>query len=94
MSRRDLGWRLGGLALFIAACGLSMTVKGSPAIVVLFLLALLSLPLMIHGRHVGQAFRAERRGRCHTAEVVHAARVRRRGRNTDGHGRPPRSEQR
>jgi len=34
---------------------------------------------MIHGKRVGQIVRAERRGHSHTIDVVHAARMRRRG---------------
>ena len=47
---------------------------------------LLGLPLMIHGKRVGQMFRAERRGHSHTVDVVHTARVRRRGQGVDGFG--------
>ena len=51
---------------------------GSPLMIVVFPLALLGLPLMIHGKRVGQMVRAERRGHRHTIDVVHAARMRRR----------------
>lgn len=86
MTRRDLQWKIGGFALTALSCALCVAADGSPVIIVLFPLALLGLPLMLHGKRVGQVFRAERRGHGHTVDVVHAARVRRRGQNTDGFG--------
>ncbi|MCP8890403.1 hypothetical protein [Sphingomonas faeni] len=87
MTRRDLRWKAGGFALTAVSCAICVGREGSPLTIVLFLLALLGLPLMIYGKRVGQMFRAERRGHSHTVDVVHAARVRRRGQGTDGFGR-------
>lgn len=87
MTRRDLQWRAGGFALTAASCCAGLAIDGSPATIIFFPLALLGLPLMIHGKRVGQMFRAERRGHCHTAEVVHAARVRCRSHRVDGSSR-------
>ena len=78
MTRRDLRWKAGGLAVTATACALCGAVDGSPLMIVFFPLALLGLPLMIHGKRVGQMVRAERRGHRHTIDVVHAARMRRR----------------
>ena len=86
MTRRDLQWKAGGFALTAVSCALCMAVDGSPFIVLFLPLALLGLPLMIHGKRVGQLFRAERRGHSQTVDVVHAALVRRRGRGADGSG--------
>jgi hypothetical protein len=77
MTRRDLQWKAGGFALLASSCGMCFALDGSPAMIVFFPLALLGLPLML---------RAERRGHSHTADVVHAARVRRRGQTDDGFG--------
>lgn len=86
MTRRDIQWKVGGLALTAASCALCIAWDSSPLMIIFFVSALLGLPLMIHGKRVGQMFRAERRGHCHTADVVHAAQVRRRGQGVDGFG--------
>lgn len=86
MTRRDLQWKAGGFALLASSCAMCLALDRSPAIIVFFPLALLGLPLMIHGKRVGQLLRAERHGHSHTVEVVHAARVRRRGRADSGFG--------
>ena len=86
MTRRDLQWKVGGFALTTASCVMCLAVDSSPLTIVFFLSALLGLPLMIHGKRVMQVFRAERHGHCHTADVVHAARIRRRGQGADGFG--------
>ena len=86
MTGRDLQWRAGGFALLASSCAMALIFDGSPAIIIFFPLALLGLPLMIHGKRVGQMFRAERRGHSHTVDVVHTARVRRRGQGVDGFG--------
>lgn len=86
MTRRDLVWKGAGFALTAASCALCIASDGSPLMIFLVPLALLGLPLMIHGKRVGQMLRAERRGHCHTVEVVHAARVRHRRQGDDGFG--------
>ncbi len=78
MTRRDLQWKASGIALTGGSCAMCLLLDSSPLTILFFLTALLGLPMMIHGKRVGQLFRAERRGHCHTAEAVHAARVRRR----------------
>ncbi|MEG8045685.1 hypothetical protein QP175_05360 [Sphingomonas aerolata] len=87
MTRRDLQWKAGGFALMAVSCALCMAVDGSPLMLLFFPLVLLGLPLMIHGKRVGQMVRAERRGHSHTVDAVHAARRRRRGQGRDGFGR-------
>lgn len=86
MTRRDLQWKAGGFALLASSCAMCHAFGGSPAMIVFFPLALLGLPLMIHGKRVGQLLRAERRGHSQTVDVVRAARVRRRGQADDGFG--------
>ena len=86
MTRRNLQWKVGGFALTAVSCAMCLALDSSPLMIVFFLLALLGLPLMIHGKRVGQLFRAERHGHCHTADVVHAARIRRRAQDADGCG--------
>jgi len=71
MTRRDLQWKAGGFALTAISCALCAAVDGSPVMVIFFPLAFLGLPLMIHGKRVGQMFRAERRGHSHTVDVDH-----------------------
>lgn len=83
MTRRDLQWRAGGGALTAASCAICAGCDGSPLTILLFSLALLGLPLMIHGKRVGQMFRAERHGHHHTVDAVHAARLRRRSQHGD-----------
>ncbi|EZP50770.1 MULTISPECIES: hypothetical protein [Sphingomonas] len=78
MTRRDLRWKLVGVALTAAGCALLLVLDRSPLMIAVFPLAFAGLPLMIHGKRVGQAIRAERRGHYNTAEVLHAARLRRR----------------
>lgn len=86
MTRRDLAWRLGGVALTAGACTACLLLDRSPLMVPLFVVALLGLPLMVHGKRVPQVLRAERRGHALTAGAVHAARLRARGQNRDGFG--------
>ena len=86
MTRRDLRWKLVGVALTAAGCALLLVLDRSPLMIAVFPLAFAGLPLMIHGKRVGQMFRAERRGHSHTVDVVHTARVRRRGQGVDGFG--------
>ncbi|MGF7147237.1 hypothetical protein FHS96_000846 [Sphingomonas zeicaulis] len=78
MTRRDLNWRCAGFALSAVAGSACIAAGDTPWMAVLFPLTFAGLPLMIHGKRVGQMFRAERRGHGRTAEVVHAALLRRR----------------
>jgi hypothetical protein len=86
MTRRDLQWKVGGFALTAVSCAICMALDASPLMIVFFPLALLGLPLMIHGKRVGQVLRAEKRGHSGTVDVVHAARIRSRRQGTDGFG--------
>jgi hypothetical protein len=86
MTRRDLQWKAAGFALLSASCAMSLALDGSLLMIAFFPLALLGLPLMIHGKRVGQLLRAERHGHCRTADAVHAARVRARRQARDGLG--------
>lgn len=87
MTRRDLQWKAGGFALTAGSCAICLVLGASPLIILFFPLALLGLPLMIHGKRVGQVLRAESRGHCETASVVHAARVRAARARADRDGR-------
>lgn len=78
MTRRDLQWKAGGLALTTISCVVCVGLDGAPLTILFFPLALLGLPLMIHGKRVGQMVRAERRGHSHTIGVLHAAHLRQR----------------
>lgn len=80
MTKRDLLWRGAGAVLSIVAGGLAMGLDHSPVVLLLFPLVLIGLALMINGKRVAVAFQAERRGHCHTAEVIHAERLRRHSR--------------
>jgi hypothetical protein len=86
MTRRDLQWRAGGFALLSASCAMCLALEGSPLMIIFFPLALLGLPLMIHGKRVAQLLRAERRGHTHTVDAIHTARTRARGQGPDGFG--------
>jgi uncharacterized membrane protein HdeD (DUF308 family) len=77
MTRRDIRWRAGGAVLCLAAGGAALTTESAPLVVLLFLVVLFGLTLMINGKRVAVALRAERRGHHHTAEIIHARRVRR-----------------
>lgn len=83
MTRRDMLWRGAGAALSSGACAASLLLDGSPLMIVFFPLAILGLVLVINGKKVATALRAERRGHYHTAEVVHAERLRRHRRRVD-----------
>ncbi|MBW6530931.1 hypothetical protein KZ820_09300 [Sphingomonas sp. RRHST34] len=86
MTRRDLAWRLSGVMLTGGACSACLLLDRSPLMVPLFVVALLGLPLMVHGKRVAQVLRAERRGHALTAAAVHTARLRARTQNSDGFG--------
>jgi hypothetical protein len=87
MTGRDLAWRIAGAALLAGGCAASLMARdGSPWTLLHFVAAILGIVLMLNGKKVGVAIRAERRGHCDTAIAVHAARIRRRGQNTDGFG--------
>lgn len=78
MTRRDIAWRATGLAMTVGACGVAAAMNGSPLAMLVFPLALLGLTLMINGKRVMVVLRAERHGHSHTAETIHAVRLRRR----------------
>lgn len=85
MTRRDIAWRAVGVLLSITACAAAMTMDGSPLVIILFPLVLLGLTLMINGKRVSVAWRAERRGHGHTATVIHTERIRRDRRRDESH---------
>lgn len=83
MTRRDRIWRGVGVILAVGACGVAAAMDRSALAVMVFPIALLGLTLMINGKRVVVALRAERRGHAHTAEAIHAVRLRRTRRRTD-----------
>ncbi|USI72491.1 hypothetical protein [Sphingomonas morindae] len=81
MRRRDRAWRAAGAALLTFSCVAGrMDVGGPVAVLAAFAGAVLGVILLVNGHHVQTAMRAERRGHALTAEVIHAARLRRRAR--------------
>jgi hypothetical protein len=86
VSRRDRAWRAAGAALIVGACAAALAMEGSALVLLALPVTLIGLALVVNGKRVGIAVRAERRGHCHTAEVIHAQRLRRR------HGRRDRPQ--
>ena len=79
MTARDLRWRGAGALLFGSACASPLLGQEAAARVIIhFCAAIAGLVLMLSGKRMAVLFRAERRGHCATAAVVHAARMRRR----------------
>jgi hypothetical protein len=83
MTRRDILWRVVGIVLSVGACGVAVAMDGSALAMLVFPIALLGLTLAINGKRMVVALRAERRGHGHTAEVIHAVRLRRHRRRFD-----------
>ena len=83
MTRRDILWRGIGVVLAVGACGVAAAVNGSAMAMLVFPIALLGLTLMINGKRVVAVLRAERHGHGHTAEAIHAVRLRRSRRRVD-----------
>jgi len=83
MTRRDIAWRTAGLILSVGACGAATAMNGSALAMLVFPIALLGLTLMINGKRVGVVLRAERHGHGHTADAIHAVRLRRARRRAD-----------
>lgn len=77
MTRRDLRWKAAGLALFGLSCVMAAALDGSALALAFLPLALLALPLLVHGKRVGQMVRAGWRGHGRTVDLLHAARLRR-----------------
>lgn len=87
MTRRDIAWRTVGLVMAAGACGVAAAMNGSALAMLVFPIALLGLTLMINGKRVVVVLRAERHGHGHTAEAIHAVRLRRTRRRAE----PPHS---
>lgn len=78
MSGRDMAWRsLGGLMTLGAVVATLTGPSESLLALFWFFVALGGVVLMLNGKHLVQALRAERRGHPYTAEAIHAARLRR-----------------
>lgn len=78
MTGRDMAWRvLGGAMMLGASVATLMGPTGSLLALFWFLVALGGLTLLLNGKRLAQVLRAERRGHYHTAEAIHAARLRR-----------------
>lgn len=78
MTRRDLRWKAAGLVLLTLSCAMAPALDGSLLALAFLPLALLALPLLLHGKCVGQMVRAGWRGHGRTVDVIHAARLRHR----------------
>ncbi|MGW8280492.1 hypothetical protein ACWGK7_13460 [Sphingomonas aurantiaca] len=83
MTRRDILWRGIGVVLAVTACGVAAAMNGSALATLVFPIALLGLTLIINGKRVMVVLRAERHGHGHTAEAIHAVRLRRSRRRVD-----------
>lgn len=78
MTARDIAWRSLGAAMTLGAVVATlMEPAGSLLALFWFLVALGGVLLLLNGKRLPQALRAERRGHYHTAEVIHAARIKR-----------------
>ena len=87
MTRRDMAWRLGGLALFASASGIGLLngpVAGdAPGSLDLlmgllgFLLAITGIVFLVQGKRVPNAWRAERRRHRTRTSAIAPARQRR-----------------
>lgn len=76
MTARDLRWRSAGIVLGIAGCvGSVLDRDGSPLTIGYFLLAITGIVMLLNGKRVGIALRAERRGHGDTAAAIHARRA-------------------
>ncbi|MDR6146774.1 hypothetical protein QE363_002567 [Sphingomonas sp. SORGH_AS870] len=80
---RDRAWRAMGALLCGGSCAAAIGLGEAPLAIPFFPIALLGLLLMTHGKRVATALRAERRGHGHTADVIHAERIRRHRRRLD-----------
>lgn len=83
MTRRDILWRGVGVAISVGACSVALVTDGSPLAILVLPIALIGLTLIIHGKRVATTLRAEHRGHCCTAAVIHAERLRRHSRRSD-----------
>lgn len=78
MTRRDMAWRAAGLTFSVGGCAASMLHRsGSPLTLLYFLAAIIGIVLVLNGKRVATALKAERRGHWNTAAAIHARRVRR-----------------
>lgn len=79
MTWRDLGWRTSGALLYAGGCGGALlNEQGSTWVMIEFLGVIVGMVLMLNGKRVAVALRAELRGHPRTADAVHAARLQRR----------------
>ena len=78
MTRRDLRWRGAGLLLTVGGCAAGLLDReGSPLALLYFLAAVGGIVLMLNGKRVPVALKAERRGHGAMAGAIQARRVRR-----------------
>lgn len=85
MTRRDALWRAAGGALMAGACAATQLGSRNSALSLLwFLVAIAGLVLLLNGKRVATVWRAERGRHRHTAERLHASRVRHRRQGPDG----------
>ena len=86
MTGRDLRWRVGGAVLFVAGCAAPVigraarsparSIAGPLVTLPCFAAALVGIVLMLNGKRVPVLLKAERRGHCDTAAVIHSRRIR------------------
>ncbi|WP_375398640.1 hypothetical protein [uncultured Sphingomonas sp.] len=77
MTGRDLRWRVGGAVLFVAGCAAPVIGIAGPLVTLpCFAAALVGIVLMLNGKRVPVLLKAERRGHCDTAAVIHSRRTR------------------
>lgn len=79
MTWRDLRWRAAGVLLYGGGCAAAVrSAEASAWVMIYFVAVIAGLVLMMNGKRVAVALKAELRGHWHTAQAVHAARIRRR----------------
>lgn len=78
MTRRDVRWRAAGVVVSVGACAAGLLDRdGSPRTLLYFLAAIIGIVLMVNGKRVLVAWKAERRGHGDLTGALGARRLRR-----------------